>query len=197
MSIFNCQTFDGDKDHAESFLARFILHCKVHDVKDEKKAALLLTSVASNVFERMQQDSSPKLLTDLSFEEVQQLLLKLYKPTQNFRTNRFVFHRTTQQQGQTVKEYIEQIKKIANSCKFGNYLGEALTDQIIFGINDNNLRKRLLSIDELDLDKAISVAIQHESTEKDSYVFSRKQSECGQPSGDYSPVNEGPKMVSS
>lgn len=108
-------------------------------------------------------------------------MLKLYEPTPNFRTNRFVFHRTIQHQGQTVKEYIEHIKKLANTSKFGSYLDEALTDQIIFVIYDNNLSKRLLSIEDLDLGKAISVSIQHGSIEKDSYVFSSKLRVCDQP----------------
>lgn len=63
---------------------------------------------------------------------------------------------------------------MANNCQCGNYLNEALTDQIIFGINDNSLRKRLLSIEDLDLDKTISISIQHESIERDSYILSSK-----------------------
>lgn len=125
------------------------------------------------VFERMQQNFSPKLLPNLTFEELQTLLLKLYKPKQNFHTMRFVFHRTVQQQGQTFTEYITHTKKLANTNNFGDYLSEALIDQINFGILENNLRKRLLAID-LDLEKAISTATQHACIEKDSYLFSHK-----------------------
>lgn len=171
--VFECQTFDGEKYNVESDLARCILHCKVHDVEEEKKSALVLT-VDSNVFEKIQQDCSPRLLPELTFDELRSLLYKLFRPRHNFRTNRLVFHRTVQQQIQSLKEYIEHTKKLANSCNFGSYLNEALNDQIIFGINDNSLRERLLSIEDLDLDKAISISVQHESIEKDGYILSSK-----------------------
>lgn len=78
------QTFDGNKDNVQSNLSRFLLHCKIHDIKEENNGVLLLTSVDSNVFDRMQQESSPKLLSDLNFVELQNLLFKLYRPRQNF-----------------------------------------------------------------------------------------------------------------
>lgn len=45
MSTFQCQPFE--RDNVESYLARFLLHCQVHDVKEEKMSTLLLTSVDS------------------------------------------------------------------------------------------------------------------------------------------------------
>lgn len=61
----------------ECYLARFILYCEVHDVKDEIKAALFLTSVDGNVFETMQQECCPKLLPERTFEELQDTFIKL------------------------------------------------------------------------------------------------------------------------
>lgn len=102
------------------------------------------------------------------------MLVKLYRQRQNFRTERFAFHRSVQQPSQSVEDYIAFLKKKSMLCKLESYLEDALTDQIIFGIGDNNLRKRLLSIEDLDLDKAVDIAIQQKSVEQDSFLVSQK-----------------------
>lgn len=49
-----------------------------------------------------------------------------------------------------------------------------MTDEIIFAIIDKNLSKRLLSMEDLTCDKAITVAVQHENVERDSFLLSSK-----------------------
>lgn len=50
-------------------------------------------------------------------------------------------------------------------------MNEAFTDQLIFGILDNGLRKRLLSTDELMFGRTTSLSVQHESVKKDSRIL--------------------------
>lgn len=70
-----------------------------------------------------------------------------------------------------MEEYLNFLRKKSVHCKFGRCNDGAMINQIICGIRVNNLRKRLLSVDDLNLDKAISLALQHESVERDSYLL--------------------------
>lgn len=76
-----------------------------------------------------------------------------------------------QQEGQTVEVYINFLRKKSITCKFGSYLDEAITNLIICGVRDNNLKKRLLAVDDLNLEKAIQISLQHESVKRDSYLL--------------------------
>lgn len=119
----------------------------------------------------MQDMVSPKVVSQLSFEEIKDLLLQLYAVKTNLITERFTFHRLCQHQGQPIKEYLSELRTQANRYKFGLFLEEALT-QLVYEITDN-LRKRLLATEDLTYDKAANIATQHEMTDRDSQLFVR------------------------
>lgn len=76
-----------------------------------------------------------------------------------------------QRLGQHVKD-VSGLRTQANKCKFGTFLLEALTGQFMFGIIDKNLSKRLLSTDQLSLDKALNISLQYEGIDRDSQMLS-------------------------
>lgn len=107
----------------------------------------------------MQDQLFPKQLSEVTFSNSEECLLKLFQPVISFRTERFSFPRLVQQPGQSVDEYIKSLKSLANRCRFETLNGEAIIDQIIFGVLDITLRKRLLSIDHLTLEKKNQVSL--------------------------------------
>lgn len=113
-----------------------------------------------------------KSILSLSYSEIQEILIKLFASKTNTITERFAFHRLYQHPGMPIKDYVSDLKNQANKCKFGSFMQEAVMDQLVLGIVDNNLRKRLLSTDDLTLEKPIEISIQHETTDKDSNCYS-------------------------
>lgn len=59
---------------------------------------------------------------------------------------------------QTISDYIVKLKSLAQSCKFGNFLSEALRDRLVFGVRDNNLRSQLLKEKNLTFERASEIA---------------------------------------
>lgn len=80
----------------------------VHDCKDEEKAALLLTSVAGKTYKptQLQDQVAPKSMSKLSYQEVQETLLQLFKEKSSSIMESFSFHRLFQSTGQPIKDYI-------------------------------------------------------------------------------------------
>lgn len=90
----------------------------------------------------------------VSLSELQEVLLKRYIKHANITTEIYVLHKLTQQIGQQMRNYIECIRKQALKCKFGTFEYEACKDQLVPGVIDGSLRKRLLLKDNLTFDKA-------------------------------------------
>lgn len=101
---------------------KFKLHCQVHELREDKKAALLLTSIDSQTYDELQDQCNPKKLIEIPFSELEDMLIKIYKSRTNFRTKRFVFHRMMQHPEEhpdrRLREHIEESVKYMQSWHF-------------------------------------------------------------------------------
>ena len=59
-----------------------------------------------------------------------------------------------QKPSETVVEFMSQLRALAKSCNFGNYLLTALRDQFVCGLKDLKCQQELLSIPDLTVEIA-------------------------------------------
>ena len=78
---------------------------------------------------------------------------------------RFYFHRRSQVAGESVAEYIAELRRLATNYEFGEYLEQALRDRLVCGLKHEPTQKRLLSEAMLSLAKAIEIAQSVEAAE--------------------------------
>lgn len=75
---------------------------------------------------------------------------------------------------QSVQKYVDELKKQVSLCIYENFTDIMLRDQLVFGIANESTRKRLLTESTLTLDKAVTVVIAIEQTEKDAYQLTKR-----------------------
>lgn len=63
----------------------------------------------------------PNDLTKLPFNQLTEWLVKIFAKPSNTTTERYKFHRMLQQADQFIQEYIEQLRRQASKCRFGNF----------------------------------------------------------------------------
>ena len=64
---------------------------------------------------------------------------------------------TNKQLDNRFNEFVTELKKLSDDCEFGTIKGSLVKDIIICGVNDSNLRERLLREDDVDLAKVVKV----------------------------------------
>ena len=94
---------------------------------------------------------------DKKYEEVVKKFDAEFNPVKSITYERFKFNSCMQTLGQTFEDYITELKKLSNSCEFGELRDSLLRDRVICGIRDNTLRERLLRQEKLDLPKTIQL----------------------------------------
>ena len=67
-----------------------------------------------------------------------------------------------QQEGQSIADFIRQLRLIADSCEFESNYEERLLDQFLSGLRNSRTKKRLLITKALTLDLAINTSIEEE-----------------------------------
>ena len=69
-----------------------------------------------------------------------------------------MFHKRDQRLGEKVDEFVIELRRLARTCNFGNFLDEALRDRLVCGLANGGTQKKLLSEKGLTFKKAVKVA---------------------------------------
>ena len=71
---------------------------------------------------------------------------------------RYLFNKREQQEGESIDQYVAELRILAQSCNFCNCLHDSLIrDRIVLGIKDSGARKRLLQQQQLTLQRCIDI----------------------------------------
>jgi len=65
-----------------------------------------------------------------------ELMREHYKKDTIEIAERFKFFKRTQQEQETLANYLAELRRLAKYCNFGNYLDTALRDQLVCGLRD-------------------------------------------------------------
>ena len=151
--------FDPEKESIEDFRERFDFYCVANKIKNEgddlrRKKALFITLLDHSTFSKLKVLASPTSVSDLSMEAIMELLVGHYKPQSIEIAEHFKFFKRMQKPSEPVVEFMLELRKLAKSCNFGEYLKSALRDQFMCGLKDTRCQKELLSIADLTVEVA-------------------------------------------
>ena len=100
-----------------------------------------------------------KLSTDKlsKFTIVQDKLSQFFLPKTYVIYERAKFNQRFQREGEPVKEFITDLQKLAQTCRYGTLMDELIRDRIIIGIQNFKLSERLQTYDN-DLTRENTIA---------------------------------------
>ncbi|XP_065892767.1 uncharacterized protein [Dysidea avara] len=67
-------------------------------------------------------------------------------------TERFKFFKRSQQNSESAAEFMAQLRRLAKTCNFKQYLELAICDQFVCGLRDSKCQKELLCVAEFTAD---------------------------------------------
>ena len=86
------------------------------------------------------------------------ILKKHYDPEPIVITKRFRFFQRSQSHGESIGNYLANLRQLASCCKFGNFLHEALCDHLVRGMQSKHIQKVLLTKANLTLEQALEIS---------------------------------------
>lgn len=132
----------------------------------ERQRAVFLSVIGGRTYTLLKTLIAPAKPTNKSLEELKKVVKEHLSPKPVVIAERYRFWTGRQKSGQTISQYLTELRKLAEKCKFGDFLDEALRDIFVIGLQDAAAQKKLLSESELTLNKAYNVALSHESASK-------------------------------
>ena len=147
------------------YIERFEFFCSAQGIVDDvRKRALLLSGVGSDAYSRIKTIIAPIQPSSMGYDAIVAAVNQYLEPKPSVIVSRFNFHKKMQAQGQTVKEFVAELKKMAVPCEFGSALDGMLRDRFVCGANDDSLQKKLLAAeDTLTFEQAVKAGVAAET----------------------------------
>ena len=125
---------------------------------DSKKRAIFLSMCGPSTYGLIRSLVAPKTANDHLYTELVELVKKHYNRRPSAITQRFKFNSRVRQPGETVAEYVAELRKLSEHCDFKDTLEDMLRDRLVWGIADPRIQHRLLAEDKLTFMKAQELA---------------------------------------
>ena len=93
-------------------------------------------------------------------------------PKRNPIAERFQFNMRNRKTGESVSQYMAELRRLSQYCEYGDSLDSMLRDRLVCGINHDRTQQRLLSEGgNLSLQKAMDISLSLESVIKQAAVI--------------------------
>ena len=171
MVIGSISTFDPSVDRFDTYEELFNYFCVSNDITGEKKKSAFLTCIGTAAYSKVKDLIIPKKVEESSYEDIVTILSEHYKPSSIEIAEHYKFFKRTQGQGESVMDFLAELKKIAVNCNFGAYLPTALRDQIVCGMTDSKCQHELLCKSDLTLEIALQHAKAFETVGRESQLI--------------------------
>ena len=124
----------------------------------DKKRAVLLSVCRVKTYKPIKNLVNPRKPTDKSFEELVNLVKNHLNPRPSSIPYRCKFNSRFRQQGETVQQYVAELRNLSEHCEFGDQLEKMLRDRLVCAVNDERIQRRLLAKSQLEFKKAMELA---------------------------------------
>ena len=139
-----------------------------------KQRAILLSVIGTDTYTLLRSLTAPRTPAELTYKELCDLLSSHYEPKPNAILQRYNFYSAYRKQGQSIKDFVAELKGLARNCDFGKtrtgviltekvILEENLRDRLVCGVADTAIQRRLLGETDLSFDKSYQLALAMES----------------------------------
>lgn len=163
--------FDPSKEDFD-YLERFERWLDANEIVDGKKANVFLSVLGPTEYRLLKSLVEPRKCVELTYPELTEAMSAHFKPKPILIAERFRFYRRVQNTGEPLADFINDLKKLASSCEFGQFLDDALRDRFVVGLAEEAYHRRLLTEKDLTFKKACDIALGLELAHKDTKELS-------------------------
>ncbi|XP_037069122.1 myosin heavy chain, muscle-like isoform X2 [Pollicipes pollicipes] len=165
------EPFDPDSSSWAEWEERLELFFEYSGITDErKKKVSFLTACGRKAYAVLRSLIAPRKPMDVPLAELLLVMQGQEDSDLSVTISRRKFGSRVRRAGQQVADYAAVLRQNAIDCCFGDTLGVRLLEQLIFGIADDQMQRRLLSEKNLSFSSAVAICRTMEASNSDDEV---------------------------
>ena len=165
------QEFSPEKETITAYLERLKAYYDANDIPSAKRVPVLLSVIGPQTYSILRSLMAPDTPQSKSLAVLTKALKDHYDPKPIVIAERYHFHLRNQSQTENISEYVAELRRLAATCEFGEFLDDALRDRFVCGLWSEATRRRLLPEAKLTFARAVELAQCLEQADKDSKSF--------------------------
>ena len=166
--ISSMSSFDLEGEDFTEYSERFEQYLIANKITDDNlKRAVFLSTLGAPGYKLLRSLVVEEVKTK-TFEQLVKVLKEHLQPAPNVIAQRFRFYKRDRKTGESVNDYIAELRRLSEHCEFGEKLDEYLRDRFVCGLNSAGIQQKLLSTKKLDLNGALDISRSYEAAAKDA-----------------------------
>ena len=127
--------FDRSAEDWTAYCERFQHYFAARDIDNEaKKRAMLLSGCGASTYQVICNLVAPEKHADKTFAEIEKLIKDHYTPPLSVIMQRFKFNTRSQKEGESISEFVAELRRLSEHCRFEATLDEMLRDRLVCGL---------------------------------------------------------------
>ena len=163
--------FRPEAECFSAYLERARIFFAANDIAEEKQVLVFLNAIGASMYSLARSLLAPTDPMTKLLKEITDMLSAHFEPKPQIVVERYHFHKREQASGESVADYVAELRRLASKCKFENFLDDALRDRFIVGLRNNNILKRLLTEPDLTLARAVAFTQNMEAAHANAQVM--------------------------
>ena len=104
-------------------------------------------------------------------QQTMRVLDDFFRPKTNIVAERYRFRSRAQRTNETTSQWVSSLRQLATTCGYGDRTEEFIRDQIVEKTTSARIRQRLLLEQDLDLQRALTIAATVETAEREALAM--------------------------
>lgn len=172
----NIGQFDRGTEDWKAYCERLEQYFLANDVDDAaKQRAILLSVCGAAAYQLIRNLVAPAKPTDKSFADIVKLVQDHYTPPPSVTVQRFKFHSRSQKEGESIAEFVAELRRLSEHCQFEATLDDMLRDRLVCGVRDVRIQRRLLAEADLSFKKSFELSQAAEVAEQSAKDLQKPQ----------------------
>ena len=135
--------FVPEEETIAAYLERIEVYFEANEIPAEKRVAVFLSVIGGKTYSLLRDLLSPDKPCERTFAALSETLRRHFQPKKVIIAERFRFHRRNQAAGETVVQYVAELRRLSAHCDFADYLDQALRDGFVCGLQNESIQRRL------------------------------------------------------
>ena len=128
-----------------AYLERLKAFLDANGIANDNRAAVLVSTIGHKTYAVLRSLTAPATPQSKSYADLVQALKTHYQPKRLIIAERYMFNQRIQHPGESIADYVAELRRLATTCNFGDFMDDALRDRLVCGLRSENSRRRLLA----------------------------------------------------
>ena len=142
--IGKLQPFKPENERFSTYVERLLLYFEANSVPFEKRVPVFLTVLDHKMYGLLSDHFAPAKPKEKDLDDLVSVLKLHFKPEPILIAECYAFYKRDQVPGESLADYVAELRRLASNCKFGQHLPEALRDRFVCGLCSEPVQKELL-----------------------------------------------------